>query len=353
MQLEHLHIGNFRKIATAEIHPSPGLNFFFGKNGSGKTSLLEAIYLLHAGKSFRAKNPSELISLNEDTLAVSGVVSNNNSERTEIRVIKRKESSRYTVNDRNISSASQLATALPMLLINSDSFDVINGSSRIRRSIIDRTLFHVEPTYLEFLIKFNKATKQRTHLLRVRASLSELAYWDNEFTSNGLRVHHARLDCVQHLNQKLNERNLHLSYVPGWKQDLGLEEAIVQDRDKDFATGRISSGPHKAEVLIEIDQKPASKFASRGQIKTAVFLIMDAVSAYIVERRGWTPIFLIDDVSAELDADSQSLVLNFIANTRAQAFITALTDRDFKLPKESFPSKIFHVEHGIVQTCQP
>ena len=350
MHLEHLCIGNVRKIAAAEIYPSPGLNLLFGKYGSGKTSLLEAIYLLHAGKSFRSKNPSELISLSEDTLTVSGVVSNN-CERTEIRVSKRKDLSRYKINDRNILSASQLAMSLPVLLVNSDSFDVINGSPRIRRSIIDRTLFHVEPNYLELLIKFNKAAKQRTRLLKVRRSATEMGYWDNEFASNGLRVHHARLNCVQHLNQKLNERNLHLSYVPGWKGDLGLEEAIVQDHDKDFTTGRISSGPHKAEVLIEIDKKSASKFASRGQIKTAIFSIMDVVSAYIAERCGWTPVFLIDDVSAELDADSQSLVLNFVANTHAQAFITALTDRDFNFPQRLLSSKTFHVEQGIIQAC--
>jgi DNA replication and repair protein RecF len=356
MYVSRLWIQNLRSLSNIEIEPTDGINIILGPNGSGKTTILEAIYLLHSGKSFRNGNIHDLVKHGERKLIVQGEIAEDSTTdlARRFRVTKQGTRTEIQVDSVNVKSASKLSQMFPVLTFDANSFGVIEGGPKLRRSLIDRAVFHVEPSYLSHMQRFLKALQHRNRLLKEQPNTERLTFWNNEFTEAAEIIDQTRQKCVQTLNTLLqkdfliaNLGQVSLEYRRGWNNDFTLEQVLLTDHQRDLSTGSTQSGPHKAELKIKIFEKNAAMMASRGQIKTIVLATVAIVAEFIFTKTGRKPVFLIDDISSELDSDWCSRAVKRIEQSNAQAFITTT---DTRMPMyRNPPGRTFHVKQGNIQ----
>lgn len=338
--------------------PAAGINLFWGSNGSGKTTVLEAIEILHSGKSFRSGRFLDLVTHGERQFGIRGDVEFSSREAGaghHIKVIKANLSTTIEVNDLPVTSASALAKIFPLLIVEPSSFGIVEGGPRVRRSLVDRAMFHVEPDFLKQSKSYIYALNQRNRLLKINAPVSQLVFWAEELARYGEHIDAARGRCIQAINQTFATGSetdeaigqIHLRYKRGWKSGVTLNEALKQNLAQETRSGMTQSGPHKAEIEILTEGRGVARIASRGQIKTIVISIIAELAKYIFQAIGVRPIVLVDDFAAELDEFLCALTLKIMRQTKAQVFLTSITNRSV-----SFSSLedlcMFHVEQGNV-----
>jgi DNA replication and repair protein RecF len=242
-----------------------------------------------------------------------------------------------------------------MLLVGASSFGVVEGGPKIRRALIDRVAFHVEPDFLFSLRLLNEALEQRNAVLRRSGGGSEIQFWENQIEIHANRISDIRQDCISRLNNLLRDNtrkglergSISLRYRRGWADGRNLAEVLKENRRRDFATGSTTAGPQRAEIEIRVAETLAARVASRGQIKTIVVSIVCELLRLIASKRGNRPMLLLDDIAAELDEAAVSEALDSIRDTGAQVFITALND-NLRTHLDSSSDKAFHVKRGLV-----
>jgi DNA replication and repair protein RecF len=360
MRISRLRAYNLRKIQLLDISPSEGINLIWGANGSGKTTLLEAIHILHSGKSFRPSRFPDLVTLGEQQFGVRGDVYFQDG-RADIeqcfKVQKERLSTNIEINAQVVTSASVLAKAFPLLIVEPNSFGIVDGGPRLRRSLLDRATFHVEQGFLKSARNYTYALAQRNRLLKANARASQLGFWGEELARYGEEINAARTRCVDALNQQFNSGHemddvlgqIRLKYRKGWKEDIALKEALALNLPQEVASGITLIGPHKAEIEIQAGGSGVARTASRGQIKTIVISIVAALSKYIFQAIGIRPVMLVDDFAAELDDSMCSLVLRVMSETHSQAFISSINDHTTKNTLHEIAAT-FHVKQGSVKT---
>lgn len=358
MYLSCLRIVNLRSIKKAELIADRRLNIIVGPNGSGKTTFLEAIHIVHCGRSFRTASFLDLVREGEDKLAINGEIHNANSG-CEVRLFKVRKQQFVTdisVDGQVIKSASALSKLLPLLTFDANSFGVLEGSPKLRRSLIDRAVFHVESIHVQRLQRYSKALQHRNRLLKSRSNHDQFTFWETELAETSEDINRSRQTCVEALNKLLSDDSFSkpfgsivLDYYPGWESNSTLSEILVKERQRDLSQGTTQRGPHKAEIKIKLQGRNVSRTASRGQIKIVVLTIITAIAEFIYKKTNHRPLLLIDDIAAELDSEWVYKAIERVAMTGTQAFITATTALFLKsIP---YPFREFHVEQGnIVDT---
>jgi len=357
MQISCLRIVNLRSIESAELLPCCGLNVIIGPNGSGKTTILEAIHILHCGKSFRTGNFSDLVRQNTTQLAVHGDVSGDvvGGLVQRFRVSKSRVRTVIKINGEEIRRASVLAKLFPIQVFDSASFGLIDGSPKLRRSLIDKAVFHVEPDHVSHLQRYLRALQNRNQLLKSRATLKSFTFWDDELFNAATNIHKSRNACVDALNDLVSQEalllpfgHIGLDYKSGWAENLSFDNVLAKDFSRDLSIGATQSGPHKAEVRIKAFGRDIARTASRGQIKMIVLIIVTIIAEFIFLRIGRKPVLLLDDIAAELDPECSHKVLERLAKSHAQAFVTATSEQSLDLKKLSTAVGKFHVKRGSV-----
>lgn len=357
MTITSVRVANLRRFENAEFETESRLNLIFGQNGSGKTSLLEAIHILHAGKSFRSSSSTELIRHGASSLAVHGslaVYPEDSGLSMKIRVVKTRERTDISVDGSPISSASELARIYPLIVLDANSFGVVDGTPKLRRTLIDRTLFHVEPKFFTTTRRFQKALHQRNQLLKVPRVGAEMTFWENELAVSGQEIDSSRKKCVAELNSLLamhqGERHnkVELRYHPGWDDAISLDLAYERFRAKEREHGSTLYGPHKGEVTINVSGRKAAKILSRGETKSLIVDIIAAIAHYVTDALKKSPVILADDLPAELDHQACKHAFDTLAETNAQVFVTALDLANFPLDRFSSEIRKFHVEQSAV-----
>ena len=360
MRISRLRAFNLRKIRLLDISPSKGLNLIFGDNGSGKTTLLEAIHILHSGKSFRPSRFQDLVTLGEQQFGVRGDVCFQDRRvgvEQSFKVQKEHLSTNIEIDERVVTSASVLAKAFPLLIVEPNSFGIVDGGPRLRRSLLDRATFHVEQDFLRSSRNYAYALTQRNRLLKANARANQLGFWGEELARHGEEISVARMRCVDALNQQFeagHEINgvlgqIRLKYRKGWKEGIALKEALAFNVSREVAAGMTLNGPHKAEIEILVGGSGVARTASRGQIKTIVISIVAALSNYIFQAIGIRPVMLVDDFAAELDESMSSLVLRTMSKTDSQVFITSINNHATKNTLLEIAGT-FHVKQGSVNS---
>ena len=351
MYLRSITISNVRKIASADLDLNPATNIFTGANGSGKTTVLEALYLLCGGRSFRTARSREIIKHNTDVLTVTGDLANGDLS-SFIGVEKTKSATRLRLNEENVKSASLVVRQLPMLVINTESFRLLEGGPSNRRDLIDRLLFHVEPRYLGYLRQYYNVLKQRNASLRKNLSEKEIRLWDEPLCESGLIIDNLRTKQVEILNQAVkatgiepNIGNILLRYEKGWRKGETMASAMESSINRDRSLGTTVSGPNRAELKVDVDERPAKASLSRGQIKLVVTALIVAMSRSISAASGNPPLLLVDDLASELDVVTKSKAIQLLMELKTQAFFTAI---EYNLLSEMavFNPGVFHVEQG-------
>jgi len=359
MTITSLRITNFRNLVAVDLVPcSMGLNIICGNNGSGKTSLLEAIHYLGRGRSFRSSVATRLIRHTADKFSIfSQLVSE--SER-HLSIGMERESNgdmRLRIAEQDAVSLAELASYLPLRIINSQSHQLFESGPAYRRKFLDWGLFYQAENFLSCWRHFERVLKQRNAVLTERRPKTELNVWTEELVKYGLELDKLRRDYVAALmpmliavaQELLGITYLDIRYQTGWDESMDYAAALEKGYIEEYRFGHTQFGPHRADLIITANTIPVKHFLSRGQQKLLICAMIIAQGKLLSQCTNKRLIYLIDDLPAELDLLSRQKLISVLSQQQAQVFITAI-ERDaiynFINDQSEVPVKVFHVEHG-------
>lgn len=363
MSLGRVTVTAVRNLHPVTLTPSPRINILYGANGSGKTSLLEAIHLLGLARSFRSQRLSPVIQHEQPTCTVFGQVQGGDDGRVcNLGVARNRLGElQIRIDGQNVRSAAQLAEALPLQLINPDSFRLLEGAPKVRRQFLDWGVFHVEPRFLPAWQRLQTALRQRNSWLRHgRIDAVSQAAWDRELCLASEEIDRYRRSYIQALKpvfesvlRELVELDgLTLSYYRGWDRERSLGEVLAASLPRDQQLGHTQAGPQRADLRLRLAAHNAADLLSRGQQKLVVCALKIA-QGYLVDRaRRGQCIYLVDDLPSELDEQHRRALCRLLEELNCQVFITCV---DLEALREGWrtdtPVALFHVEQGrITQT---
>ena len=362
MSVEQLNIVNFRNLTNTSINFHPNLNLVLGENGSGKSSLLEAVFFLAHGKSFRTTKVENIVSHAQQQLIVNikdhainslGVSRDFSSNALAIQV-----------NGQKIKKLSDLAKNIAVQIVTPESFKLFFGGPKERRRFIDLGLFHVKHEFAKKWSHFSKVHKQRNACLRHKVSQQELDYWTSEFCHYSMLIANDRVDYVSQLQQELTKwlaillpqltDKIDIHYSQGWSAKKQLAEVLAENKEREKIQGYSAAGAHKFDVKFTLHKQPLDLVISRGQQKLFLLALTFAQAKLIEKVKQVKPILLIDDIGAELDINSRKALATALDSLSCQAIVTAINKIDLTplieqsvvADKENY--KMFHVKHGEI-----
>ncbi|CUX96160.1 DNA replication and repair protein RecF [Candidatus Gullanella endobia] len=358
MVLSYLLIRNFRNIAAADLSLSANFNFFIGSNGSGKTNILEAIYILGHGRAFRSAQFERVIRYKQPECVLHGRIKSSSihTRTTSIGILRnRLGDSTVRVDGNNIYKMAELAKLLPIQLITSEGFTLLNGGPKYRRAFMDWGCFHNEPDFFTTWSNLRRLLKQRNTILRQVSQYQQLRAWDREIIPLANRITQWRAEYSSKLiagitticEQFLPEFHLDFSFQQGWDKKIDFGELLERQFERDRALTYTGSGPHKADLQIRIEGMPVEYILSRGQLKLLICALRLAQGEFFTYRNGLQCLYLIDDFASELDTRHRCLLANRLKATNAQVFVSAISaDQIYDITNKK--GKIFEVEQGKI-----
>ncbi|MGH8447122.1 MAG: DNA replication/repair protein RecF [Solimonas sp.] len=352
MRIVQLKADNFRLFERLSLQIPGRLNLFVGENAAGKTSLLEMLYCLNRGRSFRGNSPQELLGgkgrqwnlfsrLRTDSGFDHAVGLQWESKGLEARV------------DGATSGASELLRLCPTQILEPGMHRVLLDGPTYRRSFVDWGVFHVEHSFLDVWRRYRRALRQRNQLLRLQRGEREIAAWEPELAESGETLHRLRMQHLEQIAPRARQRiqtllaegewtfDLH----PGWSAELGLREALAQQRKRDMQFSTTMNGPHRAELKIRAGDRVVRNRISRGQQKLLLSALLLSQCEQIHAQGGAAPVLLVDDFTAELATHYQQALLSELQSYAGQVFMTAFELNE--VLRQAEPA-VFHVEHGNV-----
>lgn len=357
MRLDRLFIQNVRNLEKVEVAPAAGLNLFIGPNGAGKTALLEAVYLLARGRSFRSGRTSSLIRRGCETLAVGARGSDPRWGRVSLSMERELNGqTRLQINGSRERRLSMLAARLPLQLFLPDVSNLVFGSPGERRQWLDWGLFHVEPSYLEVLQQCLQALRQRNAALRESVvDMAQIDVWTDSFCHAAERVTQLRSRYAEVLDRRVRtllprlapDLRVDLALSRGWRDDTPLDKLLSEQRAREVKLGATQSGPQRADLLLRCEGLPAASVLSRGQGKMLAMALKIAQAALLSESVATSTLFLIDDVGAELDRQHGRRFYELLGETGCQ--IMASTTQDLDMVDDiGLEIRRFHVKQGRI-----
>lgn len=356
MPVESISISRFRNLRPAELHFSPQINLFVGANAAGKTSLLEALFVLARGRSFRTTRLDTLIQSGQSEFQL--VVRLSTAEGRQIPVGLQRSQGRFEcrINGRATQRLSDLAALFPVQWLGGNLHTLIEDGPAYRRQFLDWGLFHVKPDYISLWKRFNKLLKQRNAALRAGGSRREVQAWSPELAEAAEQLHSHRKRYLEQLQNHLSTINLEfpalsepvaIAYRKGWPAGTAFAEVLDESFARDLESKCTRAGPQRAELKFSMGDKPASEQLSRGQQKVFIIALQVAQARLLHRETGKTSLFLLDDLGSELDASNQRIVLQLLYAVHAQVFVTAITEPPVSELAIDIVKR-FHVEHGTI-----
>lgn len=354
MQISTLNLENVRCIKKADIYLGENVNLLLGNNGSGKSTLLESIYILATGKSFRTSKLDSVKNFEGDNFTIFSKIEKKGFEKTVgFRKVRTKVDIR--IDSIQINKLSELALNFSLLTFHSNSICIIEGEPQYRRRYIDWWLFHSKPQFYQEWLRYQKLLKQRNAALRQDNSL--LHVWDEAFAESGDIIDALRKSAIQELmeeilniikNNNLTQFNsLSWQYNSGWAKDETLLSSLKRSHKRDVLYGFTSVGIHRSDLRFYFHGKDAKEFLSRGQQKTLSLIMLIALASIHKKILHETPIFIIDDISSELDATHRYNLTEQIVKLGGQIILTAIDEKDLRFPMAT-PVSSFVLKQGEV-----
>ena len=335
MTIELLRLTDFRNFRDAEIRPGPGVNLITGPNGSGKTSLIEAVGFLSNGRSFRTPLVQRVVSYGCESLTVyAELCSGDDRKRIGISRGKSRDTE-IRINGESVRRLAELSRELPLQILNPESMSLLgDGGPELRRSFIDWGCFFSDESFFGNWAMFRNVLKQRNAALRTAGSYQSVAYWDRELVRYSEAVSEVRErycsairdDLMRYLSEFLPDFTFSIDYYRGWERDADLAGLLERSFPRDREAGYTMSGAQRADLRIKADGIPARDILSRGQLKLAVCAMKLSQGLHLEQSSGRPCTFLIDDFASELDAARRRLLSEKLSGVRGQIFVTAVDD---------------------------
>lgn len=353
MLIDKVGLTDFRNIKRADLETGSPFVIIAGHNAAGKTSVLEAIYLALAGRSFRTREWTKVINYQKNEMFVT-VSSADNF----VGALRKKGSKPLHKFNGEEVALSEIAKKFPIQLFDISLFDLFDGSSRSRRQLIDWALFHVKQGFYPVWCAYHKVLKQRNSLLKqpvINSTHSLLDSWDKELVKHANKLSVYREEYTSILvercsrNSLLKEIELNVDYFPGWQgADKSFAISLFESRQRDLKYKRTMIGPHHADLKITANTKKAGDSLSRGQKKIAGFAIkLEQVKMYNEEFDS-PCLILCDDFTAELDVDNQRKILEYMLRLESQVFMTVIDSKSIlPMMPNLKDTKVFHVKQGV------
>lgn len=364
MLIQHLRVSNVRNITHASLELDPKLNFVIGRNGAGKSSLLEALSLLSSGKSFRTRKVQSVITENQNQLILFAKCLDSDKPTTVGILRDAKGEFRAKINGQPCHRLSEVSHLLPVFVVAPGFYDEISNQRAARLRLLDWGLFHVEHQFYPCWKEFHQLLKQRNALLKQikirKQSSSQLDYWDNLLSERAEQVSQLRAEYVKQLDKAFTSSKEHfedfhqdiqLIYFSGVsKKFKSLKEALAEQREVDVQRGVTQSGPHRADLKLIKSGQPVMEVASRGQQKVVVNRIMITLIEHFIKVSGKSCLIAIDDLASELDKINQNQLLQSLMGLEgAQIIVTGITQDSLPEAISGYNGRMFHVEHGSFQ----
>jgi len=351
MSLSEIIVSNLRCIEHAELQLPRGLTLIHGGNGSGKTSLLEAIFILGRGRSFRTRNSERLIRRGQTQMRVTGQVHRESLDAVRIGFEVTRASTTARVAGRTAESLAELSEAFAVQVIEPGVHRLVEEGGYRRRRWLDWAVFHVEPQFVDLWLRYSRVLKQRNAALKTQDGT--VTVWDADLARLGEAITAARQRLMERLEpywraavMMLSGLEVELHYLRGWGLEHTLAEALVASRATDDLRRQTHVGPHRADVAVRLHGRPARDVLSRGQQKLVAVAMTVAQLRLLQEVMQMTPTLLLDDPAAELDGERLQRFIDEVASLRCQLVVTSLHpgSRLFGAPESTF-----HMDAGRVQ----
>jgi DNA replication and repair protein RecF len=364
--LKVIEAHNFRNL-SGQIDCSPGLNVLYGNNGQGKTNWLESIQLLAHAKSFRTHHLHEAVAFGASTASVSGLVHHGDAIDRQLRIAIQRNTRQTFINGKREPVARYVAQ-LHAIWFTADELEVVRGGPEARRNFLDRGVTSLHPPYAQTISDYQKVIKQKKRLLEQAADgqitpgeLRELiGPWNSQLITLGAQVHRARTRYVELLTAALEHAlfgdALSIRYVSSLesKGDLGNYEQLIADRlglrmEAEMYASACLIGPHRDDFELRFRDRNLRSFGSSGQQRSALITLdLAAISVYHLKHQDY-PIFLIDDVDAELDGIRIERLLEYL-DGRTQTFVTTSKRNYFERFDRQARFHEVHDGHATLET---
>jgi DNA replication and repair protein RecF len=330
MALRRLQVTDFRCLQSVDIELDARFTLVTGANASGKTSLLEAIYLLGRGRSFRTRRLEHLIRRGAKRFVVFGELVSG-ERRIPVGLESADGALRARIAGSTPASLAELAVGFPVQVIDPEVHKLIEEGPSGRRRFLDWGVFHVEPNFMGVWQRFHQVLRQRNAALKARQARAVVSAWDSDLIRCGEELAAARARYVdtlrleaQGLVQRLLGRTLELHYRSGWSKHCGLAEALGHSLTADQERGSTQVGPQRAELAIHLDGAPARDHVSRGHQKLLAAALLIAQINLFPAGAPARPSLLLDDPAAELDQERLAGLIAEVSSQANQLIVTTL-----------------------------
>ncbi len=354
MHLKSLRIRDLRCLQSVDIEPSAQINVFTGDNGTGKTSLLESVYLLSRGRSFRSAPQTRLIRKGSESLSIFANAEDDRGAAFTIGLQRDSDELRFKLSTDPAAKLIQLVRALPVQVIDPSLHALFDEGPSARRRFMDWGVFHVEHSFFPAWHRYRRALQQRNSALRSGANDAEIKAWNQDILTATTHIDATRRRYVSDLNQLLpsylgrfeKTEEIDIEYQPGWPKGRDYAEVLKEGLQRDRQLGYTMHGPHRADLRIRWHGVKAEQRASRGEQKILICNLMLAQAALMANKTEHRPVLLIDDMAAELGQNYRNELLAVIEGLGLQTFLTCLDSSLIAAANNAY--KMFHVEQGII-----
>lgn len=344
MHLTQLTLCDFRLFSDAQFHFHPHINHITGANGAGKTALLEAIYTLGRGKSFRENKTQHVIQHGKAHYQIIAKLEDTYAQKHVIGMEKSQHNHKIKHNGESIASLSALSKLLPLDIINSDKFALINQSPDYRRRYLNYGLFYYDQAFLPAWQRYQHALKNRNAALRAKWSAQHIRIFHQPLSEEAEKIAELTAQYLDALSGYLNDYHVQLGgntpimlhYKRGWHEQLSLAKHLDTHLERDYQLKHTKDGIHRADLRFYNEHGDIAHYFSRGEQKTLIAALILAQNTLISQRIKRRPIILIDDIGAELDQQRQNHLIHLLTRQKNQLFITQIKGETvLTLPEES------------------
>ncbi len=351
MPIRRVQVSSFRCLQSAELAFDSRFTLIKGRNASGKTSLLEAVYILGRGRSFRTRRIENLIARGGSKFVTYGEVQLPD-RRLGLGVEGSPGGLKARIGGEQPSSLAELALSFPVQIIDPEVHRLIEEGPGRRRRFLDWGVFHVEPTFVAHWQRYQQVLRQRNAALASRAAPASVGAWNTDLIRYGELLTEARVRYLAVLAReatalvnRLFQRDLALTYRTGWGGDRSFSEALASTAAQERESGATQVGPQRGELVIRLDGQSVKDRVSRGQQKLLAAALLLAQLRLLPVDSAPAPTLLLDDPAAELDGDNLLALIEEVGTQPFQLIVTTLSPLSSVFGE---PGRVYAVHEGTV-----